>query len=169
LLGVGGLVFRGVWQSDGGAIDDTHPVSAPKILLGYCPAGFGNQSGVDVVEDFQGDGGAGLAVRTVFDRRHGMSGDPTKSGGLTDGLTTGSARLSDLPEESPEGESKSPTTAAGMGAFVALGKKMMGDPTLEKDLELVEESSGPAGGGIVAKLVEMIGESRREAGKVRSH
>lgn len=168
LLRVALLILRGVGKRDGGAVHDADLMSAPEVLVRESAVGLGHDCSVNVVEDFQGESGAGLTVRTILDWRQGLSGAPAKRGGLVDSLATGGTRLSDLPEESPESESESPAAAAGMRTLVALGEEVVRDPALEEKLELVQEGT-LAGSGVAAQALELSGKVRSEGWEVGSH
>lgn len=71
LLGVALLVGRGVRERDRGTVDDADMMSAPEVLGCEGLDGLGHEGGVNVVEDLQGDGGAGLTIGAVLEGRQG--------------------------------------------------------------------------------------------------
>ena len=93
---------------------------------------------MDFLQAFQRQAGSGLAVRTVFIGRRVLALNATKGLGLTNGLSAGSARLCDLPQEGPEGQAQIPTPVAGVAAFVLLGQTPAGNPQAKEQFQLME-------------------------------
>jgi hypothetical protein len=161
LLGKGGLVFGGVGGSEGAAIDEVDPQAAPEVFGGHCGLGFGEEGLVDVIQPFQGELVAGLAVGTGLVGGQGSLLDLAEVARLVDGLAAGGARLGDLPPEGPEGEGEVPAAVGGVGPLLLLGEAVVGHPGFKEGLELV---AGGLGGG--AELWELEGEEGGEGGEV---
>jgi hypothetical protein len=118
---------------------------------------------VDLLQPFQGELAAGLAVGTGFLRGLGALVELAEVAGLEDGLPAGSPGLGDLPEEGPEDQAEVPAAVAGVGALVLLGQAVVGDPGFKEGLELME---GSLGGG--AEVLELLREERGEGREIGS-
>src|SRR5205085_7970243 len=101
-----------------------------------------------------GDRAPRLAIRAGGVWRQAAAVGQTDRLGLADGFAAGGARLTDLPEESPEDQTQIPAAVAGMLMLVLLGQVTTGNKSSEQSLELME---GRTGGG--AQAAEVSGEA----------
>jgi hypothetical protein len=76
--------------------------------------------------------GARLAIGAGFIGRNGATQQVAKALGLANGLSAGTAGLSDLPEESPKDQAKVPTAIAGMSFLILLSQSVTGQPGSEE-------------------------------------
>jgi hypothetical protein len=116
---------------------------------------------VDVIQTFEGELAAGLAIGTGFVGGLRTFLELAEVAGLDNGLAAGSTSLGDLPQEGPEDQAKVPATVAGVGTFVLLGQTGVGNPRFKEGLELME---GGLGGR--AEVLELLGEERGEGRKI---
>jgi hypothetical protein len=93
---------------------------------------------VDLIEPFQGQMAAGLAIRAGVGWGDASALELTKGLGLADGFPAGSPRLCDLPEKRPKDQAQIPTTVAGMGTFVFLGQEVGWEEGFEEQFELMK-------------------------------
>ena len=76
--------------------------------------------------------------------------------------------MGDLPEKGPEGQVQRPVAATGVGALVALGEEVGGDPAFEEELELVQEG-GLVGSTLATEPVEVVSEEWSEGREIGCH
>lgn len=138
-------------------------MTAPKIALGHAFFGLLTESSLNVIEPFQGEMAAGLAIGAGGVRGDAAALELAEALGLTDGFAAGSAGLGDLPEEGPEYQAQTPTPLTGMGTFILLGQEMAGDKGLEKEFELVQGRGGD-GAQAVHFTFELAGQGREVGG-----
>ena len=132
LLRVGLLIGGRIRHGQCRAINDLDVMAAPKVLSSQAYCGFTDQSAMDVLQWIQRKLAPGLAVGARLIGRDPLSGALAETLSLADGFATGSARLGDLPKETPEDQPQIPATAAGMSAIVLLSQQGdgAGEPVL---------------------------------------
>jgi len=77
-------------------------MSTPQVLGGHGLLGLSAQAIVDLLKAIEGQAAAGSTVRVIGIRRNATAGILTERLSLADGLTAGSASLSDLPQKGPK-------------------------------------------------------------------
>jgi hypothetical protein len=138
-LGIGALIFRGVGESDGGAVEDFGVEVMPK-RLGWRQELIGPRDPrlANALESLQGQAEAGLTVSAVvvIDTPAVLE---TKQGlGLADDLAAGTSGIEGLIKEAPEGAPEREDALAAVGALVGLREKPGGDELTEEIFELEE-------------------------------
>ena len=95
-----------------------------------------------MVQAVQGQFAAGLTVGAVFIGRDSLAAQAAEALGLANGLPTGGAGLSDLPEEGPKNQAQRPSSLAGMRACFLRGEAEIDDPGTEEGFQLVQDLAG---------------------------
>jgi len=142
LLGETFLIGARIGSRHGGAIDDVHPAALPEVSLAQRAFGLPDDATVNLIQTFQRQGAAGLAVRTGRIRWNWLALGQAQGLGLANGLSAGSARLGDLPTKRPKDQAQGPLALARMRSFVGLGQRARWQPGTKEGLELVEGAGG---------------------------
>ena len=117
---------------------------------------------VDLVQALDRQLGTRGAIGRILVARSGEPLGSAQGDGLTDGIPTGGAHLSHLPEKRPEGQPQGPLTRAGECVIRLLGEEGGEYPGRAKAFELMNRSvGGPVKAAVVA--FEVIGPE----GKIR--
>src|SRR5438132_6085407 len=111
------LIFRSVLRGGGRAIDSQDAVATPAVVLGDNFFGVIDHGVVNLLQDFQGDVAAALAVGTALVGRDRACSQSANALRLANGFAAGTARLSHLPEEGPKDQAQIPAPIAGVRLF----------------------------------------------------
>src|SRR6266480_1691152 len=91
------LIFRRILRGGGGAIDREDAVATPAVLLGDNFFGLIDHGVVNLLQDFQGNVAAALAVGAALVGGDGACSQSAHALSLANCLAAGTARLSPLP------------------------------------------------------------------------
>jgi len=119
-LRISALVFQGVRQAGGGAVDEDDSQAVPELSGLFSGGGEGD---AQTLQCIQGQSFAGLAIRTGAFVHRPLALEAKERLDLADDFAAGAVGLEDLIEEGKESTAHAIDTIPAVRALVVLGKK----------------------------------------------
>ena len=150
-LGIARLVFRGVGQLGGGAVDDDNATALEAgAVAGARPGGLSG-GGQSLLETLARQASAGLD-RTRIPVGDGTQAVEAEEGlDLADDLAAGGLGLEHLPDEALEGQAQAENPVAAVGTLLLGAEQRSGQEVAEMVLELGEGGLADGLGGAAAE------------------